>query len=256
MLINPVQSVELTKRLRPESKDPLAHYGSMGIGSLQSYYEDAVESENPTKKTKQLPHPNKGSPPLFGWLDVMPGAASAPNQCIWSGTGIDTNTNLPKIDNAALDFQIILGKYRGYRLSSDPEFKEEKISSEVSIDPTDLYAFQNSTIFKHEAQARHGMHYIDPQVNREAAEYALQTTVGDALQSSGRNRGFERELNPANNGGKGENAFHNPLTMDKNVPTVIPMEPDSIRINNVIVRPEDTAVALGGNVAPDINTSS
>jgi len=50
------------------------------------------------------------------------------------------------------------------------------------------------------------MHYVDPTVNREAAEYALQTRVGYSLNDSGRHRGFERELNPANNGGKGENA--------------------------------------------------
>jgi len=228
----------------------------VGVGSLQSYYETEVQSEGPAKKVKELPHPNKGPAPLFGRLDVMHGASTAPNQCIWEGTGLDTNVHLPKIDNASIDFQIILGKHRGYRLSNDMEFKEEAISKYRDMNPEYDFNLENSTIYKHEAQNRHGMHYVDPTVNREAAEYALQTRVGYSLNDSGRHRGFERELNPANNGGKGENAYHNPMTLDKDVPAVIPMEPDTIRINEELVRPEDTATALGGNVGPDINTTN
>ena len=255
-MINPTSFLPLTKRLRPPTTDPLAHYGSVGVGSLQSYYETGVETETPSKKAKALPHPNKGPAPLFGWIDVMGGAASAPNHCIWEGTGLDTNIHLAKIDNASIDFQLILGKYRGFRLSKDPEYKEEPITKYKDMNPTYDYSLDNNNIYRHEAQNRHGMHYIDPTINREAGEFAQQTKVGDGLTNAGRHRGFERELNPANNGGKGEDAYHNPLTLDKDVPTVIPMEPDTIRINDELIRPEDTTVALEGNIAPGMDDSS
>ncbi len=263
---NPAASIPLTKRLRPYSTDPLAHEISIsGVGSLQSYYEQGVESEPPLKKHEPLPHPNKGAGPLFGWLDVMPGAASAPNQDIWAGSGLDTNISLPRLDNAAIDFQLILGKYTGYRLSWDSEYKvaenaEEKITKEMKPVFMDDYNFQNQTVFKHEAQASHGMHYIDPVVNQEAATYASRFRVGFELESHARHAGLERGENPANNTSSttlgDEYIYHNPLTMEPNVPGVIPMELDTIRINDELVRPEDTAVALGGNNDPGMGSST
>lgn len=262
-LPNPAGVVPYTKRQRPFSVDPLAHEVSIsGIGSLQSYYEQGVESEPPLKKQPELPHPNKGSGPLFGWLDVMPGSASAPNQDVWQGTGLDTNIILPKVDNASIDFQLILGKYTGYRLSWDseyrvaPEASQEKITKEMKPVVMDHYNFQNQTIFGHEAQASHGMHYIDPVVNQEAATYASRFRVGHELSSHARHAGLERGENPANNSNAtdlgDEYVYHNPLTMDPNVPGVVPMEPDTIRINDELVRPEDTAVALGSNNEPGL----
>lgn len=263
-LPNPASVISYTKRQRPYSVDPLAHEISIsGVGSLQSYYELGVESEPPLKKQPELPHPNKGKGPLFGWLDVMPGAASAPNQDIWEGSGLDTNIILPQLDNASVDFQIMLGKHTGYRLSWDSEYRvapetvQEKITKEMNGSIyMDKYNFQNQTIFGHEAQASHGMHYIDPVVNQEAATYASQFRVGNALSSHARHAGLERGENPANNSNStelgDEYVYHNPLTMDPNVPSVVPMEPDTIRINDELVRPEDTAVALGSNNEPGL----
>jgi hypothetical protein len=255
---NPASSIPYTKRQREYSIDPLAHEVAVGgTGSLQSYYENGVESEPPLKRHIDLPHPNQGKAPVFGWLDVMHGSASAPNQDIWEGSGLDTNIMLPQLDNAAIDFQLILGKYRGYRLSWDSEYRvaQETAQEEVTtkmMDPWETdYNFENETIYAHESQANRGMHYIDPTVNRQSAMYASRYRVGDETMMHARHAGLERGDNPGINTASedlgDEIVYHNPLTVDPNVPTVIPQEPDTIRINDELVRPEDTAVAMGGN---------
>jgi hypothetical protein len=256
---NPAASIPYTKRQRDYSVDPLAHEVSVGgTGSLQSYYEHGVESEPPLKRHIELPHPNKGKAPVFGWLDVMRGDASAPNQDIWEGTGLDTNIVLPQLDNAAIDFQLILGKYRGYRLSWDSEYRVAQETIQEKITAQDIgetwvpdFSFENSTINDHGAQARHGMHYIDPTVTQQTATFASRFRVGDETMMHARHAGLERADNTAINTKAqdlgDENVYHNPLTIDPNVPTVIPIEPDTVRINEELVRPEDVAIAMGGN---------
>lgn len=255
---NPASSTPYTKRQRDYSVDPLAHEVAVGgTGSLQSYYEHGVESEPPLKRHIELPHPNKGRAPVFGWLDVMPGTSTAPNQDLWEGAGLDTNIVLPQLDNAAIDFQLILGKYRGYRLSWDSEYRiaqeavQEAITKEVADQWQPDYMLENSTINAHGSQAVHGMHYIDPTVTQQTATYASRFRVGDETMMHARHAGLERGDNTAINTNAqdlgDENVYHNPLTIDPNAPTVIPMEPDTIRINDELVRPEDTVIAMGGN---------
>lgn len=236
------------------SKDRWATVKSVGVGSLTSWYEKDVQRQRPVRQKLVLHHPNKGPVPLFPRLDVMPGSASAPNQALWiSGSGLRSSKRL-KIDNASIEFQTELGKLHGFRLAPNTSFPDEKVPKALPENlKTELFELRNETIFTHEAQGTHGRHYIDPTVEKEATLYAQQTTMGDAQM--GRHHGFERQDNPAISG-DGELAFHNPLTLPPDVPGTIPMDPDAIRINEEVVLPEDTAIVLGGNVAPDISSTS
>lgn len=217
-----------------------------GISSLQSWYEDGVESQGFKSIRYDANEHARGALPLFPQLDVMPGEASAENDGVVHNWGI-ADFPMKNIDVAVLNFEEMLGSLHGYRIHNNTGFDEDVINQSKQSTMDNLYMWDNNNIDQHSAQAPHGRHEIDPQVAALSAQVATQHNMGDDLDA--RHHGLERGNNPALNAqetGKGE-TYENTDTVDANVPTTVPMDIDAIEIDGVVTKPMDTNIALGGN---------
>lgn len=231
----------------PIEKTPKKHilYES-GIGSLNSWYEQGVESQGFKSIRYDTNQHARGSLPLFPQLDVMAGDASAENDAIVHNWGL-TDYPIKNIDVAVLNYEEMLGGLNGFRIHNNTGFEEDNFNQYKQSTHDNLFMFDGQNIDQHSAQGPHGRHVIDGQVAELSAQVAIQHNVGDSLEA--RDSGLERGENPAVNAqetGKGE-VYENQDTIDTSAPTTIPMEIDAIEINNTVTLPMDTDVALGAN---------
>lgn len=217
-----------------------------GVGSLSTWYEESVESAG-TKKIKYDTNEHfRGPLPLFPQLDVMPGAASSHNQAFNQSWGLTSSSKYP-IDDALLNYEEALGGLHGYRIHNDILGDEEAISN-VKMNKG-LFSLQGQNIDEHASQAPHGKHPIDPAIAKASEAVANQHNVGDSQQA--RDTGLERGDNPAINTNSREDGqvYENKNTLDKDVPTAVPVDIDAIQVNGEgeITKPEDTIHVLGSN---------
>lgn len=217
-----------------------------GAGTLQSYYEEGVESQGPKRIRYDTIQHFAGSLPLFPQLDVMAGEASAINDGYNMGWGL-TSIKSTNIDVSVLNYEEMLGGMQGYKISNNTGFEDENFNQYAMHDPKELFGLSGQNIDEHSGQAPHGRHEIDISIAGLSAMVASQHNVGDAQEA--RDAGLERGDNPAVNAqetGKGE-AFENTDCVDVNAPVSVPMDVDAIEINGTVTYPMDVDVALGAN---------
>lgn len=247
MVINIYYIYKIMEPEYPRLTQPKKHilYES-GNGSLQSWYEQSVETEGSKKLRYDTTHHFAGPLPLFPQLDVMEGEASAENDAIVHNWGIERG--LPKgIDVGVLNFEEMLGGLHGFRIHNNTGFDDDVINQSKRDMYMDLYTFDGSNIDQHTAQGPHGRHVIDEQIAGQSAQVAIQHNVGDSLEA--RHHGLERLDNPALNAqesGKGE-GYENQDTLETNAPAAVPMDVDAIEVDGQVTHPQDTNIALGGN---------
>jgi len=238
-------SFDNPKRFRDEVGEEV---GLSGVGSLQSFYEQGVESEKIIKKLKPLHNPTEGPLNLFPMLDVMRGAATSENQAFPQVYGLKASVDFPKIDVAALLYEEALGKLHGYRKNNDLMYKEEATSSCTIHEG--VIEIEGEDVEEHQAQGKFGRHYTSEKVEAQAKGIATQRNKGD--EQMGRKHGLERADNPAINDGnakKGDElVYENSKDLPLNAPGAIPMEVDVIEVNGQPVTVESTMEALDGNV--------
>jgi hypothetical protein len=229
-------------------------FEEQGVGSLQSYYEEGVESE-PLKKIKTTLHnPCEGPLNLFPEMDRYTEDASSSNIAPPQVYGLRPQYKLMQVDATALIYEETLGKFNGFRWNNDIGFKDEPISNCRMSSLDDVLEINGADIDEFNGQANFGHHAdADASIEKLAASEANQSKMGFSSLHHGRSHGFERTFNPAINDGDAkagsELVYTNTYDLPINAPSAVPMDVDVIQVNGKDVTVADTLTALDNNIS-------